>query len=153
MGLSEKAKQKYWKRIAEFLLEDEAVIEIYGLMADFACLTNKRVIFIDKSAGSGSSITRTIPFSSIVEIGLDYGVFLSNNMEIITAGKAHQLKFNSDEDVAGFYRYLSAQICNLNSRKLITMKGDLRQERDRYPFAFPGARQRAVVDPELRSIR
>lgn len=57
----------------KLLIDDEEIIQCYGLLIDFACITSKRLFFIDGSLGSTKKKVVSIPFNKIVEVSCDYG--------------------------------------------------------------------------------
>lgn len=99
--------------IQEYLIEGEAVEQVYGLLVDFVALTNKRVIFVDKTIVSKKTSVTSIPYSKIESISIEKGktLALSNEIEIVTKHKAYELKFVKGGDVVGFYKSLTKHIC------------------------------------------
>ncbi|MGG6311546.1 PH domain-containing protein [Paenibacillus macerans] len=98
----------------DFLLEGETVKSVYALFIDQAVLTDKRIIFADNKAGSNTlSSTVTIPFTKIDSIILEKKlVTLTNKLTIVSRGKEYELKFNTNEDVLGFYKEITKYICD-----------------------------------------
>lgn len=106
------AKKESEQDVSQYLIDGESVISVHSLMIDYAALTNKRVIFVDRSAASNTlSNTVSIPFSRIDTIELENkALSLTNKLTIISRGKSYDLKFNKNEDVLEFYKNLTAQI-------------------------------------------
>lgn len=101
------------KEIDSFLFDGEVIENTYGLLMDFACLTNKRVMFVDKTLLSKKKAIISIPYNRIDSIAIELGgaLSISNEIEIITRGKEYELKFIKGADVQGFYRKLAQYIC------------------------------------------
>ena len=82
------------KEAATHLLEGEVVIIAQRHWNDWACVTNKRLIFVEKEYGNGIVKRKellSIPFSSILEVNVDFGGLLGE-VEIVTKNKTHELK-------------------------------------------------------------
>lgn len=79
------------------LFEGERVIQCFGLALDYACITNKRLFFVDKKINSISNkkIIVSIPFSSINAVELETGVMVSE-VEIKTRNGEYELKLLND---------------------------------------------------------
>ncbi|MCJ8015203.1 PH domain-containing protein [Paenibacillus sp. KQZ6P-2] len=115
MGIfSSSTKKDNEADVNKFLVDGESIISVHALMIDYAALTNKRVIFVDRTAASNTLfVTVTIPFSRIDTIELENkALALTNKLTIISRGKAYDLKFNKEEDVLSFYKQLTERICN-----------------------------------------
>ena len=100
--------------VKEFLFEGETVKCTYKLVRDFVSLTNKRIIFVDKSLMSRETIIRSIPYSKINSISVERNKKLfsfSNKVEIIGKGKDYELKISKSENVLEFYNTLAESIC------------------------------------------
>ena len=82
------------KEAATHLLEGEVVIIAQRHWNDWACVTNKRLMFVEKEYGNGIVKRKellSIPFSSILEVNVDFGGLLGE-VEIVTKNKTHELK-------------------------------------------------------------
>ena len=82
------------KEAATHLLEGEVVIIAHRHWNDWACVTNKRLMFVEKEYGNGIVKRKellSIPFSSILEVNVDFGGLLGE-VEIVTKNKTHELK-------------------------------------------------------------
>lgn len=77
----------------KFLLEGEEMIRCYGLLLDFACITNKRLFFVDASLSNKKKVV-TIPYNHIVEVSCDYG-HLRGEVEVATTHKTYELKMGT----------------------------------------------------------
>ena len=66
-------REIYEGEIKEFLLDNESIKEIYGLIMDYLCFTNKRLIFVDKELSFKEPKTTiySIPYSKITGVGLE----------------------------------------------------------------------------------
>jgi len=83
----------------KYLVEGEEMLQCYGLLLDFACITNKRLFFVDASLGSTKKKVVSIPFKSIVEVSCDYGG-LRGEVEVTTTHKSYDLKMGTQLTVA-----------------------------------------------------
>jgi hypothetical protein len=103
----------HMNQVAEFLFEGEEVLQTYGLLLDFVALTNKRILFVDKTAMSRRTAVISIPYSKVEAISIEKGKLwsLSNRVEIQTKGRTYELEFLKGADVMGFYRTLARMIC------------------------------------------
>lgn len=101
--------------VKELLFDGETIEEIYPLLLDFVCLTNKRVILVDKKLTSSEVFIYSIPYSKIEEISMEKGkmLTLSNQIEIMTKAKTHDLKFikGTNTSVLDFYKKVCKHIC------------------------------------------
>ena len=80
------------KEAATHLLEGEVVIIAQRHWNDWACVTNKRLMFVEKEYGIVKrKELLSIPFSSILEVNVDFGGLLGE-VEIVTKNKTHELK-------------------------------------------------------------
>ncbi|PRO66019.1 PH domain-containing protein [Alkalicoccus urumqiensis] len=107
-------KAKHREHAEEFLFEGEELKGTYGLMVDFVAFTSHRILFVDRSLMSKSrSVVVSIPYSKIEECAIEKtGMFsFSNNIEIATKSKTHELQFLKDSDVMEFYRELTERMC------------------------------------------
>ena len=77
------------KEAATHLLEGEVVIIAQRHWNDWACVTNKRLMFVEKELKRKELLS--IPFSSILEVNVDFGGLLGE-VEIVTKNKTHELK-------------------------------------------------------------
>ncbi|MCR6513864.1 MAG: PH domain-containing protein [Clostridium chrysemydis] len=89
---------KHREAVEEFLLDGEVVESLYPLVIDFLCVTNKRIIFVDKEVSIKDPTTAviTIPYKNITEIGLvknDKAFATSDEIVIISKGGKYKLKF------------------------------------------------------------
>lgn len=90
------------KEAATHLLEGEVVIIAQRHWNDWACVTNKRLMFVEKDYGPFSNpiVKRkellSIPFSSILEVNVDFGGLLGE-VEIVTKNKTHELRLGKEK--------------------------------------------------------
>lgn len=73
------------------LVIGEEIIQCYGLLLDFACITNKRIFFVDAKLTSNKKKVVSIPYHAIHAVECDYGTF-RGEVEIITAHDKYELK-------------------------------------------------------------
>ena len=116
MGLfsSKSAEEIHGDKIKEFLFEGEILEHVYGLVVDFVALTNKRMIFVDKSVFSKETGVISVPYSKIEKIAIVKDKFwsLSDKIEVTTRSDKHELKLlQGKNEGLKFYTTLSKYIC------------------------------------------
>ena len=85
------------KEAATHLLEGEVVIIAQRHWNDWACVTNKRLMFVEKEYGIVKrKELLSIPFSSILEVIVDFGGLLGE-VEIVTKNKTHELRLGKEK--------------------------------------------------------
>lgn len=89
---------KYKSEVSEFLMQGEEIEGIYPLVIDYLCITNKRIIFVDKviSIKEPMITTYSVPFKNIMSIGLEKNlkpVAVTDELQIVTLGAVYNLKF------------------------------------------------------------
>ncbi|MBB6451135.1 hypothetical protein HNR44_003129 [Geomicrobium halophilum] len=109
-------RKNHREQASEYLVEDEQLLQTYGLMIDFVALTNRRVIFVNKSFVSKRSEVVSIPYTKIEEIALlkDRKLAISNPVRISTRSNNHHLNLIKGNDATGFYKQLSRQILTID---------------------------------------
>lgn len=108
-GKKEKVENNPKNEVEQFLVNGEVIEHIYPLILDFLCITNKRLIFVDKDLNLSKPKTKTqihsIPFSKIESVSLEKNDKLfafTNTIEIATKAETHELKFTSTNIVEIF---------------------------------------------------
>lgn len=106
-------EEKHAQAAEELLIEGEELEKTYGLLNDFVALTNKRVIFVDKTYLSTQKSVVSIPYNKIEEIilGIGSAFSLSDSIGIVTKSHQHALKFTKTADINGFYKSILKKIC------------------------------------------
>ena len=85
------------KEAATHLLEGEVVIIAQRHWNDWACVTNTRLMFVEKEYGIVKrKELLSIPFSSILEVNVDFGGLLGE-VEIVTKNKTHELRLGKEK--------------------------------------------------------
>lgn len=113
--LEEQAKEqtyeKYKSEIDSLLLVDEVLEDVYPLIIDYLCITNKRIIFVDKEIHGETEIV-SVPFKNISDVSLNKGkiLALTNQLKIRTRGKDHELKFIKGRNVLSIYNQIVSKI-------------------------------------------
>ncbi len=79
----EKLKETAKKEVDTLLITGEIVEKFYMVKEDYCALTNKRLIFIDKSFTSNRKASTGIPFSKINSVSLKKGGAFSISKEVI----------------------------------------------------------------------
>lgn len=108
-------RQIYEDQIREFLLPNEQIEQVYGLFLDFMCITNKRLIFVDKELSFKEPKTTifSYPFSQITGVGLEKNekaFAFTDELIIVTKGKTHDLKFLKGTNIKEVYNTLISKI-------------------------------------------
>lgn len=75
------------------MIEGEEIIQCYGLLLDFACLTNKRLFFVNASINGKKKVV-SVPYKNIDEVFCDYG-HLRGEVEIYTKQNKYELKMGT----------------------------------------------------------
>jgi len=95
IDLEEKMDKAHRKYIEDLLMEGEEIKKIYGLVKDFACITNERLIFVDnKALNLTGKARRYIVFfylKEIVEVAVDQGVIFGE-VRVSTRKNDHELE-------------------------------------------------------------
>ena len=91
-------REKFTGEINEFLVQGEEIEDIYQLFVDYLCVTNKRIIFVDKviSLKEPKTTIYSVPYKNIISVGLEKnlkGLAFTDKLEIVTKGAVHELKF------------------------------------------------------------
>lgn len=122
MGLFNKETEKktprelYESEVTEFLLPGESIEEIYGLIIDFLCFTNKRLIFVDKDLFNFKEPKTTIysiPYNQITGVGLEKNekvMAFSDELILTTKGKVHDIKFLRGTNIKEVYNKIVEKI-------------------------------------------
>jgi hypothetical protein len=108
--------EKYQKKLAQaqtYLIEGEEILSLFQLLNDFACVTNKRLLFVDKTFMSKKTGVVSVPLSKVTEIALLLGGAFSFTTEVeIKVGTAdHSLTFLNSEVAGDFYKAMVSVIC------------------------------------------
>lgn len=103
--------EKYKSEIDFLILEDEEVEEVHPLIIDYLCITNKRLIFVDKEV-SGKVEIVSVPYRNICDISIVRGhaLNITNELKVRTKGKDHELKFIKGRDITSIYNKIVSKI-------------------------------------------
>lgn len=103
--------EKYKEEIDDFILENEELEAVYPLIIDYLCITNKRLIFVDKDLKDSIEVV-SVPYKNICDVGLLKGsvLKLTNELKITTRSKDHKLKFIKGRDVVEIYNRIVEKI-------------------------------------------
>lgn len=90
--------EKFMHEVEEFLIQGEEVENIYRQVIDYLCITNKRVIFVDKdlSIKDPTVTIHSVPFKNIVSIGFEKNskpAAMTDVLSITTINTVYQIKF------------------------------------------------------------
>lgn len=107
-NLKAKADEQRQKEIDSLILSGEQVEKVFTLIEDYAAITNKRLIYIDKQWTSTKKGINSVPLSKISCVSLTRGGMLSftKEVEIVVSGKAFELKFLDGKQAQEFYMHL-----------------------------------------------
>lgn len=104
--------EMYRNQVEDLLLEGEEIEGIYPLILDFFCITNKRLIFVDKDLSLTKPKTKlySIPFNKIEGVALEKNERLlafTDEIEIITKGKKYEIKVGPGTDARKLFKELT----------------------------------------------
>lgn len=107
--IEEAAKQE----IETLLIEGEQVESFYVVKEDYCCLTNKRVIFVDKSMTSSKKSTTGIPYGNISAVGLNKGGAFSISKEVVLLIGSRQVEIDlyDTAQATEIFKTISTKIC------------------------------------------
>jgi hypothetical protein len=112
-NLQDKNKARIVEEINGFLLEGEEIENIYIAIVDFVCLTNKRMIFADKSGvlAKGDFMV-SVPYKNIISVFTTKGGWnsFSDFVGFSTAGSVHQLKLTKGENAKECFKSITEKI-------------------------------------------
>jgi hypothetical protein len=111
----ETLKVKWVEKIDKFIIEGEKIENIFELDHDFAVMTNKRLIFLDKKIDIANVTGHElifIKYEKIDSVAIEklVGVFKFNKAVIYCSGHKHLIKFAKEEDTISFIKALSVKI-------------------------------------------
>ena len=114
-GIKTDVSEKQRNEIDELLIAGETIEGIYPLIIDFLCITNKRVIFVDKilSIKDPKTFIYSVPFKNIISVGLEKNekVFaFTDGLSLITVGQIFHLKLFKGTNVLEVYKNLVGKI-------------------------------------------
>ncbi|MFW5976857.1 MAG: PH domain-containing protein [Bacillota bacterium] len=103
------------KYIKEHLLREETIINNYKFKRNSICVTDIRIIFIDKSLFSRKIEINSIPYTRINNISLIQRRKLfafSDKIVISTIVNNFEIKISKSEDIYELYKTLIKLTCN-----------------------------------------
>jgi hypothetical protein len=105
----------YEDEVKEFLFSDENIEDIYPLILDFLCLTNKRMIFVDKdfSFKEPKTTIYSVPYNQISGVGLEKNekVFaFTDELILSTRAKNFNLKLVKGTNIKEVYNKIVKKI-------------------------------------------
>lgn len=111
-NIQDKQQQKLKIELEKFLLEDEIIDHFFMAKEDFGALTDKRLIFVDKSLFSNKKSIVGVPFKKINAVGVKRGGTFSISKEIIIMIGSQALEIDTyDENQAiDIYKRISSKI-------------------------------------------
>lgn len=103
-------KQK--EELDAILLEEEAVVLYFPLAVDYVVLTNRRVLFVDKSISSTETTINSIPLSRISSVHLAKGGFLkfTKSVYIRVSSESYKITFLFEKNAAEFFNKVNASL-------------------------------------------
>lgn len=90
----EKLKETAKKEVDTLLITGESIEKFYMVKEDYCALTNKRLLFIDKSFASSRKASTGIPFSKINSVSLKKGGAFSISKEVIVTVGSKDLEID-----------------------------------------------------------
>ena len=108
-------REMYEEEIKEFLLPGESIEEIYSLILDYICFTNKRLIFVDKdiSFKEPKTTINSVPYSQISGVGLvknEKAFAFTDELILSTRYKNFDLKFIKGTNIKEVYNKINEKI-------------------------------------------
>jgi hypothetical protein len=127
MGILDKMKEKQAQlqdkvhghrreELEQYLLQDETVQHLFntdtGAGQDFAAITDRRVLAVDKTMITAKSAVYSFPISRILFVSLERGglAAISKTVEFGISGKSISLKFLDESTALTFHKALSEAI-------------------------------------------
>jgi hypothetical protein len=107
----EQMNQQYQKEIDGLLLEGEEVIQTYGLVIDFACITDRRLFFVDGNMTNKKKKVVSIPIHHIHSVSYDMG-YVMGEVTITTSHMEYEVKVLNKDLAKRFANHLLSLICN-----------------------------------------
>lgn len=110
----EKAKAKNLEEVSKFLLDSESVESVILLSIDFLVVTNKRLVFVDKSWNTTKKSIISIPYSKITHISVQQGgglFSLSKEFEIYIGKESYEFKLMNQAEIIDLYKMIASKIC------------------------------------------
>jgi len=108
--------EKFMHEVEEFLMDGEEVENIYQQVIDYLCITNKRIIFVDKSLSiKEPTVTiHSVAFKNIISIGFEKNLkatAMTDVLSVTTINGIYKIKFyRSTTDTKAVYNQLSLKI-------------------------------------------
>ncbi|MFW6270371.1 MAG: PH domain-containing protein [Bacillota bacterium] len=99
----------------KYLIREESIICNYKFKRNLICLTDKRIIFINKSLFSRKIESKSVPFKKIESISLIQSrkLFSFSDKIILSAiSKNYEIKISKSENIFDLYNTLIKLICN-----------------------------------------
>lgn len=108
-------KEIYGGEVEKFLLDDENIEEIYPLILDFLCFTNKRIIFVDKNISfkEPKTVITSIPYSKVDGFGLvknEKAFSFTDELILNTKARDYNLKFIKNTNLQEVYNKIAEKI-------------------------------------------
>ncbi|MGL4362605.1 MAG: PH domain-containing protein [Cellulosilyticaceae bacterium] len=113
MGIFGGSKVGNVSKFEQLLIDGEVIEAVYRLVIDEICFTNKRIIFVDKTALSTKKQLINIPYHSIYYFSVEKGgVFeLDNDVKIHTKGAVFEMEFAKGTNIIEVEKLLAKNIC------------------------------------------
>lgn len=111
-NLTEKQNKKSRTELERFILDGEQIEFFFAVKEDFGAITDKRLVFLDKSLFGNKRSIIGIPFSKISAVGVKRGGAFSPSKEILVTVGSHIIEIDTfDENQAiEIYKQISARI-------------------------------------------
>lgn len=93
--MNEKMADKLLDKVKHLFLEGESIEKKYVVKEDFCIITDKRVLFVDKSLISSRKCITSVLFSKINFVSLEQGGFMKLSKEVILGLSGRELKIDT----------------------------------------------------------
>ena len=102
------------EKFQKYLVEGETVEQVYRLILDEICFTNKRIIFFDNKLVSKKKKRITIPYSSITHYAIEEAGRIDVDAEVFLftrGGHDIELNFIKGTDMIEIEKIIAKHVC------------------------------------------
>jgi hypothetical protein len=113
MALFGGSKVENTDKFQQYLCDGETIEQVYKLILDEICFTNKRVIFFDNKLVSKKKKRVSIPWKSIDSYAIEEAGHFDMDAEahLFVKGQAFELEFKKGTDMREVEKMLANHIC------------------------------------------
>ena len=111
-NIVDKQNQKLRTELEKFLLSGEEIEDFFVAKEDFGALTNRRLVFVDKSLIGSKKSIMGVPFSKISAVGVKRGGAFTASKEIVIMVGSHAMEIDtySEKQAIDIYKKISEKI-------------------------------------------